>query len=129
MDNKNMYYTGDHEWVKVEGENAYIGITDYAQKALGDIVYVELPDVDITLDSQESFGVVESVKAAVDIYMPISGTVLEVNDALADSPELVNEDAYKNWIINIKISDDSELGKLMNEEKYKAFCNKGDEHE
>ncbi len=121
-----LYYSNDHEWVNTEGGKAYIGITDYAQKALGDIVYVELPEVDEAFNTGDTFGVVESVKAAVDMYMPISGTILEVNEALEDAPELVNSDPYNSWIISIVISDESELLKLMSEKEYIELCSKED---
>ncbi|MGI6485678.1 MAG: glycine cleavage system protein GcvH [Thermoanaerobacterales bacterium] len=119
---KGLYYTKDHEWLKVEEGKAYIGITDYAQKALGEIVFVELPEIDDEFEKGEAFGVIESVKAASDIYMPVSGKVLEINEELEDSPELVNEDPYGSWIICIKMSDESELEGLMDEKEYEVFC-------
>ncbi|MCT4597951.1 MAG: glycine cleavage system protein GcvH [Vallitalea sp.] len=118
------YYTKNHEWVKVENEEALIGVSDYAQHAMGQIVYVELPEIDDEFQQDDSFSVVESVKAASDIYIPISGRVIEVNEALEDEPELVNEDPYENYICKIKISDKSELDNLMDANEYTAFCEK-----
>ncbi len=117
-----LFYTKDHEWVKVEGNEATIGITDYAQHALGDIVYVELPAVDDSFEEGEVFGVIESVKAASDIFIPIGGTVTEVNESLEDEAQLVNEDPYQNWIIKIAMSDEDELKALMSPEAYQQFC-------
>ena len=123
---KELFYGKDHEWVKVEGDKAYVGISDFAQHALGDIVFVELPDVDAEFTSGDAFGVVESVKAASDMNIPLSGKVLEINEAIVDSPELVNEDSYENWMIVIEISNKEELNALMNEEQYKEYCSKED---
>ena len=117
-----LKYSNDHDWVRVEGNTAYIGITDYAQRALGDIVYVELPEVGSELDKDAVFGVVESVKAAFDIALPISGKVIEVNDAIAENPELLNEDAFENWMIRIEMSDPKELGQLMDASEYADIC-------
>lgn len=119
-----LLYSNDHEWVKVEGNKAYVGITDYAQHALGEIVYIELPEVDDEFEKGDVFGVVESVKAASDSYLPVSGKVVEINEALEDSPELVNEDAFANWILQVELSDESELDELMSAEEYKEFCDK-----
>lgn len=119
-----LLYSDDHEWVRVEGEKAYIGITDYAQHALGEIVYVELPSVGDELNAGDVFGVIESVKAASDSYLPVSGKVLEVNEALSDSPQLINEDPYENWIVLVEITDRAALDNLMNEQEYKDFCSK-----
>jgi glycine cleavage system H protein len=117
-----FYYTESHEWIKMEGDTATVGITDFAQKQLGDVVYVELPQVGTNLDFHQSFGVVESVKAVSDIYSPLSGEVTEVNEDLNDSPELVNEDPHnKGWILRIKIKDDSELQKLMSASEYEQM--------
>ncbi|AKN33372.1 glycine cleavage system protein H [Clostridium carboxidivorans P7] len=121
---ENLKYTKDHEWVKVEGDKAYIGITDFAQHSLGDIVFVELPEVDSEFNAEEAFGVVESVKAASDIYMPISGKIVKVNEDLVDSPELVNEDPYENWIIMISISDTAQLNDLLDSKTYEDLCGK-----
>ena len=117
-----LYYSESHEWLKVEGEFGYIGITDYAQQQLGNVVYVDLPEVDDELNQGEEFGAVESVKAASDLLSPISGIVVEINDKLEDEPELLNEDAFGNWICKVKINDKSELDSLMNAEAYKAIC-------
>ena len=106
-----LYYSESHEWLKVEGEFGYIGITDYAQHQLGNVVYVDLPEVDD-----------ERVKAASDLLSPISGIVVEINDKLEDKPELLNEDAFGNWICKVKINDKAELDSLMNAEAYKAIC-------
>ena len=117
-----LYYSESHEWLKVEGEFGYIGITDYAQHQLGNVVYVDLPEVDDELNQGEEFGAVESVKAASDLLSPISGIVVEINDKLEDEPQLMNEDAFGNWICKVKINDKSELDSLMNAEAYKAIC-------
>ena len=117
-----LYYSESHEWLKVEGEFGYIGITDYAQHQLGNVVYVDLPEVDDELNQGEEFGAVESVKAASDLLSPISGIVVEINDKLEDTPELLNEDAFGNWICKVKINDKAELDSLMNAEAYKAIC-------
>ena len=119
-----LYYSESHEFVKVEGEFAYIGITDYAQHALGNVVYVDLPEVDDEVEAGEEFGAVESVKAASDIIAPVSGVVVEVNEALDDEPELLNKDAFGNWIIKVELSDKTELDNLMDAEAYAAFCEK-----
>lgn len=117
-----ILYSDDHEWVKIEGNVAYIGITDYAQNSLGSIVYVELPEVDDELDKGEIFGVVESVKAASDVFMPISGTVVEVNEALDDTPELINEDAFANWIVKVEFEGEADTDGLLSAAEYKALC-------
>ena len=117
-----LYYSESHEWLKVEGEFGYIGITDYAQHQLGNVVYVDLPEVDDELNQGEEFGAVESVKAASDLLSPISGIVVEINDKLEDKPDLLNEDACGNWICKFKINDKAELDSLMNAEAYKAIC-------
>jgi len=119
-----LLYSKDHEWVRVEGEKAYVGITDYAQHALGEIVYVELPTVGDELNSGDVFSVIESVKAASDSYLPVAGKVLEVNEALSDSPQLVNEDPYGSWIVVVEITDKAGLDELMNEQEYQEFCDK-----
>ncbi|MDW8802334.1 glycine cleavage system protein GcvH [Clostridium sp. A1-XYC3] len=119
---KELLYSKDHEWVKVEGDKAYIGITDYAQDSLGDIVFVELPQVGAELSKEDTFGVVESVKAASDLYTPVSGKVIQINDNLVDSPEAVNEDAFGNWMIVIELNDKLELEGLLNSEEYKKVC-------
>ncbi len=117
-----LYYSKDHEWVKVEGDYAYVGISDFAQHQLGNIVYVELPEVDTELSANDSFGVVESVKAASDLYIPVAGTVVEVNEALSDNPELLNQDAFENWMIKITLTDKAQLDELLNAEAYQKHC-------
>ena len=122
MITKNLLFAKSHEWVKVVSNEAYIGISDFAQKSLGDVVYIELPEIDAEINQGDVFGASESVKAAQDIYLPISGTILEVNTSLEDAPELINEDSYTNWIVKIKISDTKELETLMNYTQYESFC-------
>lgn len=119
-----LLYTKDHEWIKVDGDRAYVGITDFAQDSLGDIVFVELPEVDAEFSKDEAFGVVESVKAASDLYIPVSGKVVEVNEDLIDNPEKVNEDAYKNWMLIVQLSDKSELDQLLKAQQYEELCGK-----
>lgn len=121
---KDLFYSDDHEWVKVEGDVAYIGITDFAQDQLGDIVYVELPEIDDEIEKEEDFSAIESVKAASDVYMPVDGKVVEVNEALLDNPELLNADAYENWIIKVELSDKSQLDDLMSSEEYEEYLAK-----
>ncbi|CDC97908.1 glycine cleavage system H protein [Prevotella sp. CAG:474] len=113
-----LYYAESHEYVKVEGEFGYVGITDYAQHELGNVVYVDMPEVDDEVTAGEEFGAVESVKAASDLLSPVSGTVVEVNEELEDQPEKINEDAFGNWIIKVKLSDPSELDNLMDAKAY-----------
>ena len=115
-------YADSHEWVKLDGDVATIGISDYAQHAIGNITYIDLPEVDDEVSQGADFGAVESVKAASDLISPVSGVVIEVNEELSDRPELINEDAYENWIIKVKVSDPSELDKLMGAEDYKKLC-------
>lgn len=116
-------YTDSDEWVKLEGDEALIGISDYAQDQLSDLVFIELPPVGDAFDKGEVFGVVESVKAAADVLMPIGGEIIAVNEGLEDTPEVINEDAYgEGWIVRIKPSDPSEIDDLMNAEAYKAYC-------
>ena len=119
-----LYYSESHEYVKVEGNIGIIGITDYAQKALGNVVYVDMPEVDDEVEAGAEFGAVESVKAASDLNSPVSGTVVEVNEALEDEPGLINKDAFENWIIKVEISDKNELADLMNAQAYTEFCEK-----
>ncbi|MBP3260043.1 MAG: glycine cleavage system protein GcvH [Prevotella sp.] len=119
-----LYYSESHEYVKVEGDYGYIGITDYAQNALGNVVYVDMPEVDDEVSAGEEFGAVESVKAASDLISPITGVVVAVNEELEDQPELINGDAYANWIIKVTIADSSELNSLMDAKAYTAFCEK-----
>ena len=108
--------------MRVEGNYGYIGITDYAQHALGNVVYVDLPEVDDEVTAGEEFGAVESVKAASDLFAPVSGTVVEVNEALEDEPELLNKDAFENWMIKVELSDPSELDNLMDAATYETKC-------
>ena len=119
-----LYYSESHEFVKVEGNFGYIGISDYAQHALGNVVYVDMPEVYDEVSAGEEFGAVESVKAASDLISPVTGVVIEVNEALEDQPELINQDAYENWIIKVELSDKSELDSLMDAKAYSAFCEK-----
>ena len=119
-----LYYSESHEYVRVEGDYGFIGITDYAQNALGNVVYVDMPEVDDEVEAGEEFGAVESVKAASDLYSPVSGTVVEINEALEDQPELINENAFENWIIKVELSDKSQLDALMDAAAYEAFCAK-----
>lgn len=115
-------YAESHEWAKLDGEFAYVGISDYAQHALGNIVYVDMPEVGDEVTQGEEFGAVESVKAASDLISPVSGEVVEINEALEDSPELVNEDAYENWIMKVKVSDPAEFDNLLDAEAYAKIC-------
>ncbi len=117
-----LYYSASHEWVKVEDNFGYIGITDYAQHALGNIVYVDMPEVNDEIEKETEFGAVESVKAASDLMAPVSGKVVEINEALADTPELLNQDAFANWIIKVELSDPAELESLMNAQAYEKVC-------
>ena len=117
-----LYYSESHEYVRVEGEYGYIGITDYAQHELGNVVYVDMPDMDDEVTAGEEFGAVESVKAASDLISPVSGTVVEVNEDLEDEPGLINKDAFANWIIKVRLSDPVELDNLMDAERYKEIC-------
>lgn len=121
-----LLYSEDHEWIKVEGNKATIGISDYAQHALGSIVYVELPEEDDELDKDEDFGVIESVKAASDMKLPVSGTVVEVNEALEDTPGMINEKPYESWICVVELSDLSELDELFGAAAYEKFIAKED---
>ena len=115
-------YADSHEWVKVEGNIGFIGISDYAQHSLGDIVYVDLPSEGDEISKGEEFGAVESVKAASDLYSPVSGTIIEINSALEDQPELINQDAYENWIIKVELADPSELDSLLDAAAYENIC-------
>jgi len=119
-----LYYSESHEYVRVEGDFGYIGITDYAQHALGNVVYVDMPEVDDEVTAGEEFGAVVSVKAASDLFSPVSGTVVEINEALEDQPELINQDAFENWIIKVELSDKVELDELMDAKAYAEFCEK-----
>jgi glycine cleavage system H protein len=117
-----LKYTQDHEWVRVEGDKAVVGITDFAQGELGDVVFVEIETVGEDLGKGETFGTVEAVKTVSDLFMPVAGEVLEVNEALADEPELVNKDPYNaGWMIKVKMGDSSELDELLSAEEYKKM--------
>ena len=118
----NLRYAESHEWVSLDGDIATIGITDYAQHALGDIVYVDMPEVGDDVTAGEDFGAVESVKAASDLYSPVSGEVVEINEALEDEPGLINQDAFANWIMKVKVSDPSEVENLLDAEAYAKIC-------
>ncbi len=117
-----LKYTKNHEWVDLDGTKARIGITDHAQEALGDIVFVELPEMDSELQAEDVLGVVESVKSASDIYVPLSGTVIAVNQEVSDEPELINQDAYEAWLVELEISDPDEVSGLMELDAYEAWC-------
>ena len=117
-----LYYSESHEYVRIEGDFGYIGISDYAQHALGNVVYVDMPEVDDEVEAGEEFGAVESVKAASDLIAPVSGTVIEVNEALEDQPELINQDPWENWIIKVELTDKTELDSLMDANSYAEFC-------
>ncbi len=118
----NLKYTKDHEWVKVDGDEAYVGITDFAQNELGDIVYIEVDTAGETLEKEETFGTIEAVKTVSDLFMPVSGEVLEFNEELESSPDIINKDPYQDgWVIKIKLSDKSELDELLPAEKYKEL--------
>ena len=117
-----LYYSESHEWVKVEGNTAIVGITDFAQHAMGDLSYVDMPEVDDEVSAGDEFGAVESVKAASDLFSPVSGTIVEINEELEDAPELLNEDAFANWIMKVEMSDPSELEALMDAAAYEVMC-------
>ena len=124
---ESLRYTKDDEWIKLDGDEATIGVTDYAQDSLSDIVYLELPDVGDSFSVGETFGVVESVKAAADLLMPISGEVVAINEDLIDSPELVNEDPYgKAWMVKVKLSDPAQIDELMDTAAYQAYLDSRD---
>lgn len=121
---ENLKYTKDHEWIKLEGNQATVGITDFAQGELGDIVFIEIETIDETLDKEEVFGTVEAVKTVSDLFMPVSGKVLEVNAKLEDAPELVNKDPYGDgWMIKISVSNPTELDSLLTPAQYKELIN------
>lgn len=119
-----LYYSESHEYVKVEGKYGFIGITDYAQNALGNVVYVDMPEIDDEVVAGEDFGAVESVKAASDLISPVSGVVVEINESLEDEPEKINSDAFGNWIIKVELTDKTELDNLMAANDYEDYCNK-----
>ena len=116
-----LKYTDKHEWVRMDGEFAYIGITDYAQDKLGEVLFVEMPEVGDELTQGEEYGVVESSKVASDLVAPISGEVVEINEKLDDEPEYINEDAYDAWIVKIKVADEDELESLLNSDGYESI--------
>ncbi|HQA06555.1 MAG TPA: glycine cleavage system protein GcvH [Syntrophomonadaceae bacterium] len=118
----NLLYTNEHEWLKVEGDRAILGITDFAQEHLGDIVFVELPELDAQVANGEAVAVVESVKAVASVYTPVSGKVMEINESLEDSPELLNQEPYEQFIAIIEMDDPSEVEELMTPEEYEQFC-------
>lgn len=117
-----LRYTDDDEWIRVEGDEATIGVTDYAQDSLSDIVYLELPGAGDSFNKGDTFGVVESVKAAADLMMPVGGEVIEANEDLLDTPEAVNETPYVAWLVKIKLSDAAEVDELMDADAYTAYC-------
>lgn len=117
-----LLYTDSHEWVKIEGEYAYIGITDFAQHQLGNIVYVDIPEVGDEIKQGDEFGAVESVKAASDLLSPVSGEIVEINEKLTDEPELINKNAFDSWMLKVKLSDAGELKKLMDSKAYAEIC-------
>lgn len=116
-------YTKTHEWIKVNGNVGFVGISDYAQEHLGDVVFVELPQVGDKYVAGDCFGVIDSVKATSDVYMPVDGVILEVNETLVDSPELLNKDAFENWIMKIEILDPTQLDDLLHADAYEELCN------
>ncbi|MCR9205005.1 MAG: glycine cleavage system protein GcvH [Halobacteriovoraceae bacterium] len=118
----NLKYTKDHEWAQIDGDTVTVGITDFAQSQLGDIVFIELPETGSTLEAGSTFGVVESIKSVSDLYSPITGEVLEVNSDLEGSPEQCNEVPYESWFIKVKASNPSELDELLSPEKYTELC-------
>ncbi len=125
---ENLFYTKDHEWLRLEGEEAVVGITDFAQKQLGDIIYVDLPQVGKTLEAHQTLGSVESVKSVSDVYSPVSGEVIEVNSELAQTPDLINRDPYgQGWLVRLKIKDKNELNNLMKAAEYEKYL-EGLEH-
>ena len=117
-----LLYAESHEWVKIESDFGYVGISDFAQKELGDIVYVDMPETGEEISRGECFGAVESVKAASDLYSPVSGSIEEINTKLNESPELLNKDPYSNWIIKVKLSDHDDVRGMMSASEYKASC-------
>ena len=119
----NLKYTKEHEWALLEGETVTIGITDFAQSALGDIVFVEVPDVGSDLKLGSTFGVVESIKSVSDLYAPVTGEVVAKNSDVESSPEKINQDSYGSWLIKVKVKDSSEIDKLLTAEQYQEFCN------
>ena len=123
---KNLLYTREHEWIRVEEDKGYMGITDFAQDHLGDIVFVEIPELDSETGAGEAIAVIESVKAVSSVYSPVSGTILEVNEELEESPELLNEEPYENYIAEVSIDNAEELKQLMPADEYESFCKEQD---
>ena len=122
MNPKNLKYHKEHDWARIEGDSAVLGVTDYAQESLGDIVYIELPEAGAEVTAGTSYAEIESVKAVSDVYAPVSGTVLEVNEEVVDAPELINESPYEDgWLIKVKLSDPSEADDLMSAEEYEEL--------
>ena len=117
-----LFYSESHEYVRIEGEYGYVGITDFAQEQLGNVVYVDMPEVGDEVSAGNEFGAVESVKAASDLISPVSGEIVEINEALEDQPELINQDAFENWIMKVKLSDPSETDALMDAQAYEKIC-------
>jgi glycine cleavage system H protein len=118
----NLKYTKDHEWIRIEGDNGYVGVTDFAQSELGDIVFIEIETVGETLKKEEVFGTIEAVKTVSDMFMPVSGEILEMNPAIEETPDVVNKDPYGNgWMVKIKINDPAEINQLLSPEKYKEL--------
>ena len=117
-----LFYSESHEYVRIEGEYGYVGITDFAQEQLGNVVYVDMPEVGDEVSAGNEFGAVESVKAASDLISPVSGEIVEINEALEDQPELINQNAFENWIMKVKLSDPSETDALMNAQAYEKIC-------
>ncbi|MFG1482483.1 glycine cleavage system protein GcvH [Halobacteriovorax sp. GFR7] len=117
-----LKYTKEHEWAKIEGDILTVGITDFAQNSLGDIVFVELPEVGQEFSKDDTFGVVESIKSASDLYIPVSGTITEINEELPDSPDNLNSEPYESWMIKVKMSNQDELSDLLSNEEYESLC-------
>lgn len=118
---ENLLYAEDHEWIEAAGDTRKVGVSDYAQDQMGDIVFVELPEVGDTFEKGDEFGTLESVKAVSELYLPVGGEIVAINEALEDSPELINTDPYANWIVEIKVADEGELDGLLDEDAYKEF--------
>jgi glycine cleavage system H protein len=123
---KDIKYTVSHEWIRIEGNTARIGITDFAQNQMGTLVFVELPEVDDEVGKGSPLAVVESVKAASDVYAPLSGTITEINEALADNPELINEEPYESWLVTLELSNPSEVAELIDSAEYEKLCQQGE---
>jgi glycine cleavage system H protein len=121
---EDLLYTKEHDWIRAEGNKAYIGITDFAQHALGDIVFVELPELDTEFNTGDSYGVVESVKAASDLFVHMDGIVVEINEKVTDDPALLNTDPYENWLICLELKDSEQLKDLLDNVKYELYCSK-----